>query len=48
MILEMKFAYVVFIYACLFTIWRQNTFLTNSHPLHKQATNSQYIIVMRC
>jgi hypothetical protein len=30
MILEVKFAYVVvFIYACLFTTWRQNTFLTN-------------------
>jgi hypothetical protein len=30
MILEVKFAYVVvFVYACLFTSWRQNTFLTN-------------------
>jgi hypothetical protein len=30
MILELKFAYVVFIYACLFKIWRQNTFLTSA------------------
>jgi hypothetical protein len=30
MILEVKFAYViVFIYACLFTTWRQNTLLAN-------------------
>jgi hypothetical protein len=30
MILEMKFAYAAaFLYACLFTTWRQNTFLTD-------------------
>ena len=30
MILKVKFAYVVvFVYACLFTSWHQNTFLTN-------------------
>ena len=43
MILEVKLAYViVFVYACLFTIWRQNTFLTNESSAAQ--TSYQYSI----
>jgi hypothetical protein len=47
-ILEVKFAYVVvFVYACLFTTWRQNTFLTNeSSAAQTSYQYSQYGYVL--
>jgi hypothetical protein len=48
MILEVKFAYVVFIYAYLFTIWRQNTFLTNESSAAQTSYHAIVNMVMHC
>ena len=49
MILEVKFAYIVFfIYTCLFTTRRQDTFLTNESRLLKFLYFRQVVVSAKC